>query len=233
MSRLVIVVPARGGSKRVPGKNIHPLNGRPLLTYTLVVARQAALDAPIIVSTDDDGVAAVAEQPGIRVIRRPPDLATDTASTEAALLHVLDTLDAEGSRPDWVMTLPPTSPLRSAATIRIFAEEVVRRPDDQDCLMSVTENRGDFWLWSEIDGWRRLFPDAPRRQQDRTPLYEENSAVYVTKVGALRATGSILGRSVRCLVVDPVEGFDINTRDDFHLAEALIKARSETAFDDA
>ena len=94
-------------------------------------------------------------------------------------------------------------------------------PADLDCLMSVTETRGDFWRRSGAR-WHRLFPDAPRRQQDREPLFEENSAFYLTRSIALVDTGSILGRRVEGVPVDRLEGFDINTLADLPLAEAII-----------
>jgi CMP-N-acetylneuraminic acid synthetase len=223
----VVVIPARCGSTRVELKNIRPLAGKPLLAYT-VEAALAAFAHPPIVSTDCGTIAGVAHALGARVVMRPPELATATASTESALIHVLDLLELEGWRPAWIMTLPPTSPLRSAETIRRFHDEVRRCPGDQDCLMSVTENRGDFWRMSAGGAVERLFADAPRRQQDREALFEENSAIYLTAVAALRETGSILGRRVRGLAIDLAEGWDINSALDFEIAEALLRRRTTT-----
>ena len=141
------------------------------------------------------------------------------------VLHVIDRLTKEGRQFRWVVTLPPTSPLRKAATVQAFAEVVRREPDAQDCLMSVTESRGDYWRMDERGVLTRLFPDAPRRQQDRQPLYEENSAIYVTSVAVMRATGSILGRVVRGLIIDPLEAVDINVQADLAFAELLLARR--------
>lgn len=223
--RFAVIVPARGGSKRVPRKNIAPLAGRPLLSYTLEAAVRAGLGGPVLVSTEDDEIATVARShAGVRVVPRPEALALDAASTEAVLLHVLDVLRSEGADPEWIVTLPPTSPFRTVATIRRLAEEASSDPAAQDCLMSVTENRGDFWRRRPDGSLGRLFPDAPRRQQDREPLYEENSAIYVTRAAVLRATGSILGSRVRGIPIDPIEAFDINTPLDLRMAEALLAA---------
>lgn len=221
---LVVVVPARGGSTRVPGKNIRELAGRPLLAHTLAAVREAGLGVPVVVSTDDDAIAVVAEADGARVVRRPAELSTDTASTEAALLHVLDILAGEGGAADWVMTLPPTSPFRDGGVIRAALDAVRRDPDDQDCLMTVTEDRGDYWRMDDGGVLTRLVPGAPRRQQERAPLYLENSAIYLSRVAALRETGSVLGRRVRGLAIDPQRGFDINDESDFDLAEAMARA---------
>jgi CMP-N-acetylneuraminic acid synthetase len=98
-----------------------------------------------------------------------------------------------------------------------------------DCLFSLTETRASLWHSGADGKIARLFPDAPRRQQDRAPLYEENSAIYVTAVPALRATGSVLGTSQRGIAIDPIEGFDINSELDFVIAEALRGAEPSLA----
>ncbi|MEO7083885.1 MAG: NTP transferase domain-containing protein, partial [Gemmatimonadaceae bacterium] len=127
------IVPARGGSTRVPRKNLALLGGRRLLDYTLDACCDAGLSGLIFVSTDDDEIATMAAgRPGIRVIHRPAELATATASTESVLLHALDILDREDVSPDWILTLPPTSPFRTAATIRAFIDAVTAAPHDQD-----------------------------------------------------------------------------------------------------
>lgn len=227
---MIVVIPARGGSKRAKGKNLRSLAGTPLVARAVNVALKAGFKSAVIVSTDSPEIAEVAENTGARVILRPLELATDTASTEDVLLHVLDVLAGEGSAPQWVMTLPPTSPFRKASTVAAFVAEARKRPDDQDCLMSVTVDKGDYWRMSGDDGVIvRLFADAPRRQQDREPLYEENSAIYLTKCAALRETGSILGSSVRGLPIDQLEAFDINTEIDFRIAEAMVGALPELA----
>jgi CMP-N,N'-diacetyllegionaminic acid synthase len=226
-ARFVAIIPARGGSTRVPRKNLAPLNGRPLLAYTLDACRDAGLAGHTFVSSDDTEIATVAEAcPGVRVIRRPPELATATASTESALLHTLDVLRDEGIDADWAIVLQPTSPLRTGASIRAFRDAVVARVDDQDCLMSITENRGDFWSMRDDGILERLMPNAARRQQDRRPLWEENSAIYVTRVATLRETASVLGHRVRGMPLDPIEALDINTDVDLRIAEALLAAKA-------
>ena len=207
----------------MPGKNLRPLAGRPLLAYTLQLVIDLGVGDQTVVSTDDADAMSLARSFEIRAIERPPALATADASTESALLHALDVLTSEGRDADWVMTLPPTSPFRRAATIRDLIALAGAEPEAQDCLMTVTEDRRDLWRMTDDGLLMRLFPEAPRRQQDRTPLYEENSAVYLTRVSALRATRSVLGRSVRGVVIDPIEAWDINTETDFVIAEVLAR----------
>ena len=220
---MIVVVPARGGSKRIPFKNIADLAGKPLLAYTLLAAVAAGIAPDIYVSTEDERIAQVAQELGAKVIKRPSALASDTASTESVLLHVLDELHVRGDSEDWVMTLPPTSPLRSVATIRAFASYAERAAPNVDCIMSVTETKSDFWHLKTDGRFGRLFPEQPRRQQDRPPLFEENSAVYVTRVRSLRRSGSILGAETLCIPISREEGLDINTAADLHLATALLR----------
>lgn len=227
-SKILCVIPARGGSSRVSMKNIRLLGDKPLLLHTVDAVRESGLGLLGVVSTDCPEIAAVAERGGVMVLNRPAELATPTASTEGVLLHALDHFEQAGRRFDWVMTLPPTSPFRSGATICQFVEELALRPDTQDCLMSVQENRGDFWF-KNLDGTiRRLLPNAPRRQQEREPLLEENSSIYISSVRALRETNSVLGLVVRGIVIDPIEAWDINVPFDFELAEAILKLREKT-----
>lgn len=219
---MIIVIPARGGSKRLPLKNIYPLKGKPLLSYTLELITATGLNIPTFVSTDDERIAKIARShPGIDVVIRPTEIASDTASTEKVLLHVLDVLADCGHFPKWLMTLPPTSPFRTVATIRQFVDAALSCENDIDCFMSVTENRGDFWYMQADGRMQRLFQDAPRRQQDRKPLFEENSAVYVSRTQALRDTNFILGRAVHGIAIPAIEGFDINNLEDMCLAECL------------
>lgn len=224
---ILCVVPARGGSTRVPRKNIRSLGGRPLLRYTIDAVAATGLDLALVVSTEDREIAAAAEAAGAEVLMRPEEYSTSTASTEVVLLHALDESGRRGRSYRWVMTLPPTSPFRRGDTIRRFVELLAQQPDSQDCLMSVNENYGDFWVGSDGEKISRLFPDAPRRQQDREPLLEENSAIYITSVAALRGTGSVLGESVRGVVIDPVEALDINVPLDFAIAEAVLREQGE------
>lgn len=220
---MIIVIPARGGSKRVPYKNIYPLRGKPLLSHTLETIAEARLDVPCYVTTDDNRVAQVANvYSGVKVLMRPKELSCDNSPTEDALLHLLDYLANTGEFPEWVMTLPPTSPFRSANTIRSFLGLVVDCPSNIDCFMSVTKNHSDFWLKESQGTMRRLFPNAARRQQDRTPMFEENSAVYLTRVQALRKTRLILGNKVVGVEIPEIEGFDINTLEDISMAEHLF-----------
>jgi len=222
--RFLAVVPARGGSVSVPRKNIKPLHGRPLIAYTLEQARRVAEIDLTVVSTDDTEIAAVARGLGVRVIARPAALATNEASTEQALIHALDALEGEAWF-DYVMVLQPTSPLRSAETVRTCMSRIAA----SDAPSLVTVNEVHESVGRVENGWfRRLDPSAARRRQDREPLYSECGSVYICRVDHLRQTGSLVADRWLAVQVPQEETLDINSPTDFTIAEAIISRRSAT-----
>ena len=115
----LVIIPARGGSKGIPHKNIKPLNGKPLICYSIDVARQFTSDQNICVSTDDDKIIDVVEQYGLQVpFKRPAELATDTASSNDVLLHVLNFYEQQGKTFDVIILLQPTSPFREVGFLK-------------------------------------------------------------------------------------------------------------------
>lgn len=215
---ILCVIPARGGSKRVPNKNMAMVGGRPLLWWTI----QSALGAGLHpwVSSESDEILSYAVNCGALALRRPLELASDTASTEGVLLHALQAAE----RKPWVMTLPPTSPLRTSDTIQKVLD--VDR-GEADAVMTVTDYRGDLWVQSGAY-LRRMQAGAPRRQQDRTPLWEENSAVYLTNTMSLYTSNSVLGYgNVIGVPISRQEAWDINDPFDLMVADALLRVPSE------
>ncbi len=220
------IIPARGGSKSIPLKNIKPLNGKPLIEYTIEVAIESQVLDRVIVSTDHDEIAEVCRKYSeVDVFLRPDSLSGDTARTEPALLHVCDELERiEGLIPDFVLTLEPTSPMRSAETIRKCLDLIVR--PDVDSVLSVAETRE---VYGKIKNgtYQHLIPGQPRRRQDREPVYRESSTVYCTTLKILRETKSVIGGKMNPLVVDKREAIDINDIYDFMLAEVILKDKEE------
>lgn len=224
---ILAVIPARGGSKGIPNKNIYPLLNKPLLAYTVEAAIQSAVAERVVVSTDSKEIAEVALQYGAEIINRPTELSTDEAPTELALIHALDSLTAQNFTPEWVLTLQPTSPLRSSQTIRDFVAAFSDASQHFDSMLSVTEDSAYKWVKTEGHALQPLFPNAARRRQDRPPLYSEDSALYITRVQALRNTGSIFGRNVTGFSIDPIEAVDINEPLDLAWAEFLLANRNK------
>jgi N-acylneuraminate cytidylyltransferase len=200
------------------------LDGLPLLAFTIRAAKYSRRLDRCVVSTDHPEIARVAKDLGAEVIERPAELATDQAPTEWALLHVLEVLEKVGYRPDLIVTLEPTSPLRTAALIDRCIETADKYPE-ADCVMTVKEARKCYGRLKE--GWFEfLLPNEPRRRQERQPLYEESSTVYVTRTAVLKRDRSVLGRTRYGIVVDdPREAIDINEPLDFILAEAVLAKR--------
>jgi CMP-N,N'-diacetyllegionaminic acid synthase len=224
---IAVIIPARSGSKRIPNKNIKPLLGKPMLAYTVEAAMESGVAERVIVTTDSGQISMIAVEFGAEIVRRPGDISSDTAPVELALLHALDTLAAKNFYPGYVLVLQPNSPLRSATTIRKFVDAFFAVSDRYDSMISVHENYGDFWVKTETGEMRRLFPDAPRRSQDRQPLYEENSALYITRTSTLIDTKSLLGKNMTAHVIDPIEGISVNYPNDLAWAELQLKIRRE------
>lgn len=217
------IIPARGGSKSVPLKNIKELGGQPLLAYTIASASAAKSVTRFVVSTDHEKIAEVSRAFGAEVIMRPPEYATDEARTELALLHVLEVLkQKEKFMPDVVLTLEPTSPFRTPQTIDRCVE--IFQTTDADSVIAVVETRSCYGKIK--DGkYEFLFPNQPRRRQEREPLYREGSTIYGTKREVLERKKSVLGDKLYPLIVSEHEAIDINTPFDFELAECMIKIR--------
>lgn len=228
--RYLAVIPARGGSKGIPKKNITLLCGKPLLDYTLewinrVKEMNPQMQMDVVVSTDSKEIASVARKfCGIEVVMRPEEISGDTASTEAALFHVIEMMQKERKITyDAIITLQPTSPFRKEQTFIDFIHQFESDINQFDALLSLHETRTDYWIQKEDGTYGRLHPDAPRRRQERKPMYVENSAYYVTKTDALYLAKSVLGTKVNGFLIDETEGLDINTPIDLAIAEAMIE----------
>ncbi|RZF61190.1 acylneuraminate cytidylyltransferase [Sphingomonas populi] len=216
------IIPARGGSKGIPRKNVLPLGGTPLIAHTIYAACAASRVSRVVVSTDDDEIASVALHHGAEVVRRPAELATDTASSEAALLHTLDVLRAdEGYEPDLLVFLQCTSPLTAPEDIDGTIAALIDA--HADSALAVTTFH--YFLWAEDEaGAHGINHDKSVRlmRQQRTPEYLETGAVYVMKTAGFRAARHrFFGKTV--LFDTPVERrLEIDEPEDFRIAEERI-----------
>jgi CMP-N,N'-diacetyllegionaminic acid synthase len=212
------IVPARGGSKGLPNKNLLPLGGEPLIVHTIRAALAAGRLDGVVCTTDSPAIAEVAAAAGAEIVMRPLELAGDESPTENALVHALDALGRPD--PDYVVTLEPTSPLRSSRLI----DECIERAFKTGADSIITIVRTSELVGGLEDGvFRHLKPGQPRRRQLRSPLYHETSTVYVTRTAHLRATRSVLGDVLHAVVVPQLEAVDIDDQDDYRLAEALLR----------
>jgi CMP-N,N'-diacetyllegionaminic acid synthase len=221
------VIPARGGSKGIPRKNLVPIAGKPLIVWTI----EQALDVPgldVAVSTEDAEIAAVSREAGARVIERPADLAQDNTPTEPVVLHALEVTERSSGPVEAVLLLQATSPVRRPGTLARAVADLSRR--GLDSLVGVVEQPP--FLWSQdADGLARPAYDhlhRPRRQ-DLTPAarrYRETGSLYVTKTEIYRRHGNRLGGRIGLFVMEEVEGVDIDTLSDLAHAERLLTLES-------
>lgn len=227
--RVLGLVPARGGSKGIPRKNVRELNGKPLIAYTFEQAKRASAITDIVCSTDDDEVSSLASKWGVGLpFRRPLALATDTASIKDVVVHALDTLANAGRDYDAVMLLQPTSPFRSAEDIDAAVE--ILRNEDADCVisLSVVSHQHPFYMY-RLAGGRPipLFPESVGiRRQEFAEIYIRNGAIYLTRTSALRMTGSLYGRSQAAYVMPAERSINIDEQADWDLAERYLVGQS-------
>lgn len=223
---VVAVIPARGGSKGVPRKNVRPVGGVPLVGRAVLAARAARLVDHVFVSTDDAEIARVAEAHGGRVVQRPDDLSGDTASSESALLHALDRLAADGIAATTLVFLQCTSPFTRGEDIdRLIG--AMRAAGAQSAL-SVAASHAFLWTIA-ADGTGRGVnhdPDRPRkRRQELEPEYRETGAIYVMDVAAFRAEGHrFCGRTVPVRVDIPE--VEIDSEEDLAVCTAILEGQS-------
>lgn len=234
--RALAIIPARGGSKGVPRKNLRMVGGKPLLVWSIEAAQAAPSVDMVVVSSDDPEILKEARLAGAIARERPAELATDEAATDPVLVHVVEGMTAY--RPDFVVLLQPTVPIRRPGLVEDCIQ-ALRRATLADAVL--TARRLHFVHWREspaysyegtaISGtgrpamaaWRTQCPRRPRRQEmhDRELMFEEDGSVYVTRTGVLLATGSRLGRSWEVLENGPT--VDIDTEADLRLAGALLR----------
>ena len=220
----VAIIPARGGSKGVPGKNLRRVGGIPLVERAVRAASAASGVDLVVVSTDDAAIAAVAEGAGARVVARPAELAGDTASSESALLHALDVLESEGARVGTVVFVQATSPFTPSEGIAEAVDQIVSSRFDS--VFSAYETYGFLWRRNAEGRAAAINHDAARRprRQDREPHYLETGAFYAfDAVGFRRFQHRFFGQ-VGIVEVPESSAVEIDDEQQLALAEALAAA---------
>jgi CMP-N-acetylneuraminic acid synthetase len=219
----IAIIPARGGSKRLPGKNIKLFDGLPLISYAIKLALSNKKISKVIVSTDDDEIARVAQQYGAEIIRRPKEIAGDTATTTSALKHVLETIFYSYELPQGVITLQVTNPLRSEKLLNDCIEEFEKEYKKIDSVITVSENKHKL---GEIEN-NRFSPTLyklEQRSQDIKKYYFENGQIYITKSTVILEKESVFGDEVYPIIVNDIfSTIDIDTLEDFELGEIVYQ----------
>ena len=230
MSLVLGIVPARGGSKGVPGKNVRPLAGRTLLEYTARAARESGVLDRVILSTDSPEIADTGRRAGLDVpFMRPVALASDDTPMLAVIQHALESLARDGWSPDMIVLLQPTSPLRRPDHIR--AAVTTLHDTKADSVVTVVEIprhlSPDYVM--RLDGGRLqpFLPEGARvtRRQDARPAYSRDGTVYAFWRATIERFGGIYGADCRPLLIDARESLSIDSPADWDAAERLLAGR--------
>ncbi|WP_457564272.1 acylneuraminate cytidylyltransferase family protein [Caminibacter sp.] len=216
------IIPARGGSKRLTRKNILPLNGKPLITYTIEAAKKSEYIDEIVVTSDDEEILDIAKKENVKIIKRPDFLATDTASSIDVLIHAIENMP----KFDYIILLQPTSPLRNENHIDEAIELLDKK--NADAVVSVCEMEHSP-LWSntipenlDMSGFLRDEVKG-KRSQDLPKFYRLNGAIYICKTDEfLKYKTLFLDKNIFAYVMDRKSSVDIDDEVDFKLAEVLL-----------
>lgn len=228
----LIVIPARGGSKGVPRKNIKVLGNKPLIQYTIDAAKGVFDDEFICVSTDDFEIKSVVEQLGLKVpFLRPNELASDTAGTYEVLLHAISYYESKGYFPDTLILLQPTSPFRTSAHIK----EALKLYDESiEMVVSVKETKANpYYILFEEDsnGYLKKTKKANfTRRQDCPKVWEYNGAIYIININALKACAISQFTKVCKFEMDEISSHDIDTLLDWIIAESIINDKENDRY---
>jgi len=224
--KVLSIIPARGGSKGFPGKNIAYLYDKPLIAWTIEASLNSQYITDTYVSSDDDEILEIANNYGANVIKRPKEFATDTATSESVVLHALKELQKRGKKYDYVILLQPTSPLRTEKDID-EAFEILKKnnatalisvkEEDNKILKAFIENENGY-----IEGIKNnKYPFM--RRQDLPKVYMSNGAIYIIKISEFLKNKSFWTEKTVKFVMDDIKSLDIDTKEDLLKAEKFIK----------
>lgn len=222
---ILVVIPARGGSKGIPGKNIKKLGGKPLIYYSIDIARKIVEDSWICVSSEDADIIACVEEYGLKVpFVRPAELATDTAGTNEVLLHTLQFYENLGTRIDAILLLQPTSPFRLISQVQ---EILSLYSSDVDMVVSVKETAANPYyncFEENKQGYLQISKGGGnyKRRQDVPHAYEFTGALYVINPDSLKNKGMAGFDKVKKYVTDDLYSIDLDTMLDWKMAELLL-----------
>jgi len=228
---IIAIIPARGGSKGVPRKNIKPMAGKPLIQYTIEAAKACPLITRYLVNTEDGEIRAVAESLGAETQNRPEDFWYDNTFQEVdrLLMWAVSDLERKGAAIDIVALLYPTAPLRPVQAIADCIDLVLSH--GYDSALSLKEDRS--YIWQRTDNSSTVQPvnyDPKTRgpnQLEGWNQWVENKAVYVMKRDLLMETGCRLGGKIGFVPMSKIDSIDIDTPEDFRLAELVMQMRAE------
>jgi CMP-N,N'-diacetyllegionaminic acid synthase len=227
--RILAIIPARGGSKGVPGKNIKILGGKPLIAYSIQAAQKATLLTDIILSTDSDEIMKVAKGYGLEVpFKRPSSLATDESPTILTVLHTLEYFSAKGIAFDAVCLLQVTNPFRTSEFIDKAIEKFKKsKADSLISVLKVPHEYNPHWVFEEnMSGNLKISTGESEilsRRQDLPVTYYRDGSIYITKTEVLLKQQSLYGKTIAYIEADETRHINIDTIEDWKRAVALAK----------
>ncbi len=223
--KIIAIVPARGESKRIPGKNIAKLNGKPLISYSIKQGKKSKLVDRVIVSSDDEKILSVAKKYGAETIKRPKKLAQDKTPTAPVLVHVLEELEKENYYPDIVVILQPTTPLRSVKDIDNSIKMIASgKADSTETFFKSTQH--PFYMCKiRKDKTISLLDKRgnTERSQNFPEVYSKAGVVFTVKAKILKKTGSFYTKRHKAIIIPIERAVDIDEKADFKLAEIYLK----------
>ena len=225
IKKVIAIIPARGGSKGLPRKNIKNLAGKPLIAWTIELALKSRYLDRVIVSTEDDEIAKISKKYGAEVIKRPKKLATDKTETIDVIFHVLRTLKKENYTPEIIILLQPTSPLRSADDVNKAIEYFFK--NECESVVSICEfEHSPYWAFkikrrylTPIFGWKYF----KIRRQDLPKAYIPNGAIFIAAVKTLEKYKSFYTHKTLPYIMSVERSIDIDSEIDFKLAELILQ----------
>lgn len=231
VSKILALIPARSGSKRVKNKNIRPLAGKSLIAYTIEAAKKSQLINRIIVSTDSKEIAKIAQKHGAEVpFLRPAEISQDDSTEYQYYSHALNWLkENEWYEPDLIVNLYPTSPLRKPETIDKAIKRLLAHPE-ADSLRSVKKaTQHPYKMWRIVGEY--LEPLTPSKNNNLhtfsiqlfPEIYIQNSSIYIIKTKSFYQYRATIGNVILSFEMDEEESLDVNTELDFQVAEKLLQ----------
>jgi len=225
--RILALIPARGGSKRLPDKNVRKLGNKPLINWTIDSAMSIPELSAIVVSTDDPKIAEIAHSAGATVPwLRPIEFATDEALSVDVAIHALDWFEAENGSVDGILLLQPTSPFRTKETIQT-AISLFKKYDDSSIIgVSPAKNYHLYKLekYSELLVPHKKYRFLSKKSQNTSQIYAVNGSIYLISPKEIRLKKSLIGSCLIPVITDsPIEALDIDTEWDFKIAEIFLR----------
>lgn len=225
MNNIIAIIPARGGSKRIPKKNIKHLCGKPLIEYTIESALKSRFLDRIIVSTENEEIAKISKDLGAEVIIRPDELALDGTPTDDVVLDVLEKMKVDQNYiPEIIVLLQPTSPLRTTDDIDNAIEKF--KNSKYESLIGVTEyDHSPYWAFEIENGFLKSIFGRNKflRSQELPKLYRPNGSIFITKTDTFLKYRSFYTKLIIPFIMPYERSIDIDNELDFLLSESILK----------